>query len=56
MLIILPLYLISIAIIITLTISVKYTYERYVYSTLDEFVFKCYYIDINNEYTYEYID
>lgn len=56
MLIMLSIYLISIALIITLIISVKYTYKRHVYLTLDEFVFKCYYTDINNEYTYKYIN
>lgn len=56
MLIMLSLYLISIALIIILIISVKYTCRLYVYLTLDEFVFKCYYTDINNEYTYKYIN
>lgn len=56
MLIVLSLYLISTAIIITLTTSVKYTYKQHVYLTLDEFIFKCYYTDINNKYTYKYIN
>lgn len=56
MLIILSQYLISIALIITLIISIKYMYKRYVYLMLDEFVFKCYYTDINNEHTYKYIN
>lgn len=49
-------YFISIAYNYNTITSIKYTYNKYAYLILDEYIFKCYHTYINNKYTYKYIN